>query len=156
MVSGLHLRPAGIADRDRILAWRNDPDTRRFSLQQAAISPDDHGAWFERKLHDPDCLLLVVEEDGVPAGQIRFDRRDSDEAEIHIALAPEARGRGTGRRALDLALREVGTCLEVTTVLARVKAGNETSLRAFRAAGFTTVPADADAEAVVVLERALS
>jgi RimJ/RimL family protein N-acetyltransferase len=134
----LELRPARHEDSRLLLDWRNDPNVRAASFSTQEISRESHDAWLARKLEDPDCALLIVEMDGNPLGYVRLDRLNRDEAEISIALAPEARGRGIGRDALRLATSSAARSLGVKTVRARVRGANSASLTAFRAAGFST------------------
>jgi RimJ/RimL family protein N-acetyltransferase len=141
----LHLRAATPDDEGRLLAWRNDPTARTASFTSAEISPEVHHAWFLRKLGDPDCALLIIEEDDRPVGQVRLDRVDDDLAEISIALAPFARGRGIGRAALEFSTAKAWGLLGITTLKATVKPDNRASLAAFRAAGFAIVRDDDDA-----------
>jgi RimJ/RimL family protein N-acetyltransferase len=133
----VRLRPAEPGDEARLLGWRNDPAVRAASFSDAEVAPDEHHRWFSRKLEDPATALYVVEVDGEPAGQVRLDDDGDGSAEISIALAGAARGAGAGRRALRLALAEAGQQWPgVDVVIARVKPGNEQSLRSFAAAGF--------------------
>lgn len=147
MQSRLLLRPATAADADLLLEWRNDPTTRAASFSSAEVPRADHIRWLERKLVDPDCALLIVEEGGEPVGQVRLERH-GETAEVHIALAPEARGRSVGRRALRAAVAEAPALLGVRRVRARVKRENEGSRSAFAAAGFRVA---ADEEDVIEL-----
>jgi UDP-2,4-diacetamido-2,4,6-trideoxy-beta-L-altropyranose hydrolase len=139
------LRPARADDEERLLTWRNDPSTRAASFTSEVISAADHGRWFARKLRDPACALLIVEEGGRPVGQVRLDRLDPNLVEISIGLAREARGHGLGREALRLAVSEASGLFAVKTIRAMVKPGNDASLRAFNAAGFRIVREDDDA-----------
>jgi RimJ/RimL family protein N-acetyltransferase len=100
--------------------------------------------WFAKKLRDPSCVILVAEEDGVPLGEVRLDRLDLGVAEVHIAIAPEARGRGVARAALGLAVSGAHELLGATQLRAQVKPSNEPSLKLFRAAGFQEVSEDPD------------
>ena len=135
------LRPATMADADLLLGWRNDPATRAASFNREEIDYEAHVRWLTRKLAEPECALLIVEDAGLPVGQVRLER-ESDAAEIHIALAPEARGRSIGRRALRAAVAETPALLGVRRVQARVREENHPSLRAFTAAGFHIVGRD--------------
>jgi predicted dehydrogenase/RimJ/RimL family protein N-acetyltransferase len=135
---GVALRPAGPEDRDRVLAWRNEPDAVAASLTGTAVDPADHAAWFERVLGDPARALWIAEEHGRPVGSIRLDR-DADDpatAEVSIALAPQARGRRLATAALDQAAQAAPHILGVSTLRAVIKPTNEPSLRAFAAAGY--------------------
>ncbi|MHB1244191.1 MAG: GNAT family N-acetyltransferase [Gaiellaceae bacterium] len=139
-MSGLdvRLRPATMADAELLLSWRNDPATRAASFNEGEVSLEAHVRWLAGKLDAPECALLIVEDSGQPVGQVRLER-EGDAAEIHIALAPAARGRSIGRRALHAAVALAPGLLDVRTVAARVKQDNEASLRAFEAAGFQVV-----------------
>ena len=141
----LSLRPASPDDEHLILSWRNDASTRAASFSTAEIAPEEHHRWFIRKLLDPHCALLVVEQDGVPVGQVRLDRVAQEVAEISIGLAPEARGRGLGREALRQAVLDAPRLLFVRSLKASVKRENAASLAAFAAAGFHVVAEDDDA-----------
>jgi RimJ/RimL family protein N-acetyltransferase len=149
----LTLRRAVPGDEARLLAWRNDPRTRDASFDQEEISSEDHRAWFARKRADSGCAILIIEDDGRPVGQVRLERLQSDLAEVHVGLAPEARGRGLGRAALRLAVRQASELLGVQDLRALVKADNEMSLRAFGAAGFEETGKTDD---IVELRRSLA
>jgi RimJ/RimL family protein N-acetyltransferase len=137
-------------DEQRLLEWRNDPEVRAQSFSAEEVDRQAHSDWFAGRLADPATLILIVEDDDGPVGQVRLDDAGEGVAEVHVALAPSARGRGYGREALALAAREARAELGAHTVLAKVKAGNERSLRTFRAAGFE--PAW-EADGVVELRR---
>jgi RimJ/RimL family protein N-acetyltransferase len=136
------LRPAVPGDEQRLLRWRNDPSTREASFTPGEVSTEEHHRWLARKLSSPSCALLIIEEAGQAVGQVRLDRIDPDTADVSIGLASEARGRGVGRAALELAVAQAPELLGVTTVRAFVKHDNPASLRAFRAAGFGVVGDD--------------
>ena len=144
------LRPAVAADEERLLAWRNDPTTRASAFDGDLIPREVHRRWFGRKLADPGCAILIAEDDGRPVGQVRLDRVDANVAEVHIAVAPEERGRGVGRQMLVLSMREARPLLGVARLRALVKRSNEASLAVFRAAEFGRVSDDGN---VVELER---
>ena len=147
----LRLRRAEEEDEARLLIWRNTRSVREASFSQREISAEEHHRWFVRKLADSGCALLIIEDEERPVGQIRLDRLDPDLAEVSIALATGARGRGIGREALRLAVPEASRLLDVANVKALVKRDNCASLRAFRAAGFRVIGED---DGAVELRRA--
>ena len=130
----LILRAAVWTDSDRVLRWRNDPVTRRFSFQSNEVDEANHRAWFARRLADPASHLLIAEVAGAPVGQVRLDREDR-RATVNIGTAPEARGRGHASAALAATIR-LSRRLGITHLAAHVKIGNEASLQLFRSAGF--------------------
>ena len=133
------LRPAQPSDEKQLLLWHNEPTTRAASLNPASVSLEDHRRWLASKLADDRCALFIIVADAEPIGQVRLDRLDDELAEVSIGLAPEARGQGAGREALRLAATQAGERLGVKTLVARIKADNEQSVRSFAAAGFSEV-----------------
>lgn len=130
------LRAAARGDEAKLLEWRNDPDVRASAFDESVVSPDRHHEWFENKLADPRCRIYIVEDEGQALGQARLDAVSADEAEVDIALARDARGRGLGAEALRSLAAIAAAELGVGRLRARVKAGNVASQRAFTAAGF--------------------
>lgn len=122
-------RDAESRDSALVLAWRNDPETRRQSRETASITPAAHDAWFAARLADPDTLFLIVETGAKPVGIVRFERNDARTARVSANLAPEARGRGLAAPMLAGALmtaRARGFCRRVEV---EVRAGNTPSLK---------------------------
>jgi L-amino acid N-acyltransferase YncA len=149
-VTAVTLRPASAADAPLLLAWRNDPETRRWSFARDVVAPAEHAAWLAARLDDPATLLLVAQDDGEAVGQVRVDRGRDGVGVVSITVAPAARGRGLGLALLTaLAARED---LGVATLRASVVPGNARSLALFARAGYREVGRTAEA---VVLERAV-
>jgi predicted dehydrogenase/RimJ/RimL family protein N-acetyltransferase len=151
LAPAMTLRAAGVEDAARLLAWRNDPDTRRWSRTSHAITPDEHASWLRRVLADASTQLWVAECDGRPIAHARVSLQTNGAAEVHVVLAPEARGRGLGAAVLTLAAARALAEPGVSALCAHVKPGHEASLRAFARAGFHVAGADEDG--LVRLER---
>ena len=134
------LRPATLDDSARLLAWRNDPETRRNSLSPWAVSAMEHEVWLACQLRDPTtCRLYIAEVADAPVGTARIDLwPDEVWCEISITVAPERRGQGLGGQIM-IALREELARLGLKQVIAKVRGYNVPSLRMFLSAGF--VPA---------------
>ena len=145
------LRPAGLGDSDRLREWRNDPVTRAASRNTAEATPDEHAAWLARRLGDPDTRIFIVEHRGEPSGTVRVDRLAGDRGEIHVSLAPEARGHRLAAPALRAAARRGAAELGLATIEATVREDNVPSLRAFARAGFE--PAGRDGDFVILVWR---
>jgi RimJ/RimL family protein N-acetyltransferase len=145
----LEFRPARPEDEDVVLRWRNEASTRAASFSRDKISAQQHHLWFTSMLADPDRVLFILEEDGQRIGQVRIDRVAPGLAEISIGLAPAARGRGVGQKALRRSVHEASRRFEAKSVKALVRRGNAASLAAFAAAGFRVV--DEDDERVELL-----
>ncbi|MEQ8196091.1 MAG: GNAT family N-acetyltransferase [Rhodospirillales bacterium] len=125
-----------------IMAWRNDPETLAASYHRA---PKVWGS-FSRELaedyyRNPDLPPIFVLDREKRVGVLKFEPADHPlglrgrVVDLSINLAPEARGRGIGVKALGAALgylRGRG----VDSVIAEVRRENQASLKVFAAAGF--------------------
>lgn len=135
---GVGVRAARPEDRDRILAWRNNPVIVGLGASQRTVAREEHEAWFQRVLdRSREHLLYVIVADGEDAGVVRFDRTGEDAAIITVYVVPERIGRGVGASATRHALAacfEAWPALEV--VRAEVRCDNARALKAFRGYGF--------------------
>lgn len=132
------LREATLEDSERVWRWRNDAEARRGSFDEREIPFDEHRQWFERTIQRPDRRMCVVVAGGVEAGVVRLDLEGSG-AIVSINIAPEWRGKGVGKAALRaLAERAFGE-LGLKQLVARIKAENVGSRRAFEDVGFRLV-----------------
>ncbi|MFI5036904.1 MAG: GNAT family N-acetyltransferase [Solirubrobacterales bacterium] len=147
------LRAVNHGDADRLRAWRNDPETRRWSRSSDEITPEQHAGWLGRALADPSTRLWIAESGGRSIGHVRVGPERSGIAEVHIALAPEARGQGLGTAVLTQAAAQALAEPCVSLLYADVKPEHEASLRAFARAGFTRASTADDC--LVRLERRL-
>lgn len=132
---GSCLRWARWDDADHLLAWANDPVARQASFRSDHISRAGHLAWLARQLGDPHSRIWIGEIEGRTVGTVRLTR-EGGTATVSITIAPEARGRGAGRRLLsDLAGWSAATGF-ARTLVALVKDGNQASLRLFSNCGW--------------------
>ena len=130
-------------DIELYFTWANDPDVRRNAFNQNPILFADHRKWFENKLQSASSFLYVLEKDGRPAGQIRFDATEENVFEIDFSIDRNFRGQGLGAHILkrgmqqfsmDIAsLPDAGAPILVKGI---VKYENTASCRAFLRAGF--------------------
>ena len=139
----LRLRPVQAADSAQLLAWTNDPDTRRQSFDPTPVPLARHEAWLAGQLAQPQRSLLLLAEDsatGTAAGLIRFAITTTQgvaTAVLSYSLAPECRGRGWAAPLLLAGTRAVlAQFPEVRQVIGEVKSDNVASVRAFRRAGY--------------------
>jgi spore coat polysaccharide biosynthesis protein SpsF len=132
------LRPATSLDCDQYFEWANDPEVRANSFNQETIPYDAHVRWFYQKLDLKDQLWVLTRTktgmahlnqfgdecdcDHIPIGQIRL-QQEQDHTEIHYSIAKEHRGKGNGRRIVQIALSKISTW----PVVAQVKQTNRSS-----------------------------
>jgi len=89
------LRLACMNDAEILLAWRNDPDTRRFSRNTDIIPANHHVRWLSATILRPNIKFRIAECDGVPVGTIHSDRTMNG-WELSWTVAPEMRRKGVG------------------------------------------------------------
>jgi phosphinothricin acetyltransferase len=136
----IELRVPRGEDAVRVWAWNGAADVRAQSLDRRPIPLSSHLSWWSRRIDAEDAPIWIVEDAGEPVGVIRIDPIVGEpfggaRARISIALAPSARGRGVGRRAIELACAAWGRPL-----VAEIRTTNTASLAAFEAAGFRLGP----------------
>jgi UDP-2,4-diacetamido-2,4,6-trideoxy-beta-L-altropyranose hydrolase len=130
-------RPARAEDSSLVFAWQSDPTTRTHFRNPKPPEPEEHAAWWAKRMASPDPALDIVEVAGQPVGLTRLDSF-GDGYEVSILTAPAHRGRGIGKVALALVRR-----LEPDTVLrAEVKPENTASRAIFLAAGYRPTKGD--------------
>jgi len=130
------LRKANWSDVGFYLLLRNDITVRNSSFNKNLVDFGVHNNWFKNKLRDSSSFLYVVETVHKRAGQIRFDI-ENNQAEVHISILPEFRGRGTAVLALKKACRLIFSKNPGTNLItAHIKLNNSASRKSFLNAGF--------------------
>lgn len=131
----LQLQPATPADAERLLAWRNDADTRAASHHAAPVAAQEHHDWLMRTLADPQRQLWVAWLGGEAVGTVRCDitpgaQPGRVETTLSWTVAPAHRGGGVGRAMVTRAVERLTGPLH-----AEVRLGNTASARIALAAG---------------------
>ena len=135
---GLKLRPVRQEDCHLLWEWRNDSAVRAASFCTEPIPWENHVTWFRTKLSDPSCYYyIVLSEEGLPVGQVRFDTSGS-EAEINIIIDSCFRGSGYGTAGIRIASERLFQETATARIYAHVKSSNDTSIHAFSKAGYET------------------
>ena len=135
--SNLFLRSAEERDRRLLWEWANDPDVRAASFSAQPIPWETHVAWFEEKLHQDECRILIAEDDeGAPVGQIRFNSRADGDCDTDVSLAREWRRRGLAAPLIRQGAESATNAGRCARLHAFVKPENVASVRAFESAGF--------------------
>ena len=133
----LTIRKAELNDSMLLFNWINEPEVRKFSLNQAPIPLAMHTSWYQHKLSDQNCFIFITEILGVPMGMIRFDI-NNQEAVISYLLDKAYRGKGLGFYLLKIGISQI---LNATTrfkvISGLVQKHNVASVKAFEKAGFT-------------------
>lgn len=133
----MQVRDATFGDARMIYEWRTSPEVMGASRNAASFPFEDHVAWLEQVLQDPQRLLLIGLYDGREVGVVRFDV-NGYRAEVSIFLAPGTMGAGLGRALLvagEHRLRDKHP--QVTLIDAWVNADNPRSFHLFQHLGYT-------------------
>jgi RimJ/RimL family protein N-acetyltransferase len=97
MTGSLSLRPARAGDCSILFDWRNDPDTRAASLDDAILDPDKHHDWYNQTLDNPNRRIFIGSFGQTEIGMVRLDHiPEDDRVEVSIIISPDARGAGFG------------------------------------------------------------
>jgi RimJ/RimL family protein N-acetyltransferase len=133
----LRFRKASIADTKLYFDWANDSTVREQSYNSDSIDFQNHQKWFESKLEDDLCLLLLFQNDeGQHVGQIRIQKENNNQALIGISIAMEHRGKGLAKGMLLLASDFFLEKNKGYLINAYIKEQNKSSKHAFEGAGF--------------------
>ncbi len=124
--------------------WRSDPEVTRYWVTQAAATPEQMRAWFDRNRAAGVLMWLIADEHGRPIGYIDLFALDSVNRKAELSLMIGERhvwGRGYAREALRTLLRHafapVATGgLGLHKVYLSVFAENVAARRAYAACGF--------------------
>jgi UDP-2,4-diacetamido-2,4,6-trideoxy-beta-L-altropyranose hydrolase len=134
MIHMVSLRRATQKDSKAIWQWRNDPETRKNSVNTKPVPWAGHEKWFAQKSCDPRAEMLIVTDGSRKVGFLRLDLRGKT-AELSINLAPSERGKGYGTKVIRAAAAR-GKKSGLRALTAEVKPANKASIKAFEAAGF--------------------
>lgn len=142
LVNGQRLRLRRVRDDDCRLLWQwaNDPEVRKVAFSVAYIPWEDHLRWFAHKKSDLHCLhFIAVDDQDRPVGQVRFDIKEGDNAEIDVSIAKEKRGSGYGKLILELAAKELFRTTTVRAIDSFIKIDNIRSIKAFEKAKYKRI-----------------
>ena len=137
--SRFHLRRAALKDARLLWQWANDPGVRNRSFDTSSIYYDTHFQWYQAKLRSASTRIWIVEVTGIPAGQIRYERKDNNDnrvADIDISVATAFRGKGIGSWLLSKTTPLACSGLDVDYLEGVVFDSNLLSLGVFGNAGF--------------------
>ncbi len=132
--TNLSFRKAEMKDASWLLSLRNDPETRKQSISQQKIAPDEHQVWLKSTLNNPSRLLFIASLHGEDVASFRLDQRADGSIELSWTVAPTFRGKGIGK----LLLSTIGTILpNYLELYACVLQGNPASIKLAQKAGLS-------------------
>ncbi len=137
MGNDLKLRRWQASDCRLLHEWRLHPANRRWFGDSSEISFETHQAWFGRFMADNGRFGFILEEDGRPVAQIRFDPAEMPGCyRISLSTAPECAGRGLGSQVLRLGCASAEMQRAATLFVAETRIDNLPSQKVFQRHGF--------------------
>jgi len=133
------LRAAAADDAERLFEWRNHPEIWRLGSAGRTVERDEHERWFAETLQSGERRQFIVEIDGRPAGQVRFERAAGGAAEISVYMLPESQGSGHGIAAIRQGTAAIMDTWGLDRVIACVRDDNPRGRSAFLKSGFELV-----------------
>lgn len=144
-MSSLYLRNALPEDVRLLFKWANDEATRANAFTSRRISYEEHLAWFDNVMNNPNEVQYILmlsgidEEKEEPIGQIRLSISSGNckNAEIEYSISKAKRGKGYGKAIISLIKDKVMEEYPfVEKLIAKVKPSNVASFYCFTKNGF--------------------
>jgi len=130
------VRPMTHEDLERVLAWRNHEEVRRYMYTQHEIGLLEHCRWFEQASKDTSRHLLVFENNAVPLGFINIHQiAPGGVADWGFYAAPDA-PKGTGRQLGQTALQYAFSHALLHKICGQALVFNERSIKFHQSLGF--------------------
>lgn len=120
---------------ENIWRWRNNPDSRLYSLNKTYIQFEEHKKWFKKKIESKNTIVYECLLGGISRGIVRFENKKSN-LEVSITLDPEIRGQGLSRSFLYKALDNVRQARKKINIIAKIHDKNIKSKSIFEDYGF--------------------
>ena len=135
----VRLREVTLGDAEALYRWRMEPATRCQFRGSAEVPYAAHQAYLGRYFDPANSdRWFVIEAAGEPVGAIALYDLSPDGAEAEwgrFVLDPERRGRGWGRRSLELLIAHARS-LGIARLRCEVLAGNRVAADLYRRLGF--------------------
>ena len=137
MGNDLKLRRWCESDCRMIYDWRISPETMRWCFDQQIFPYDGHECWFAGFLKNSRRFGFILEDDGQPVAQIRFDPAELTGCyRISLAVAPGRSGHGYGSSILHLACQSSEIRRNAALLVAETMLDNLPSQKIFVRNGF--------------------
>lgn len=133
----LIFRKAVLDDTKLYFYWANDKTVRQQSYNSGLIDFENHSKWFNAKVKDKSCLMLVFQTlNKINIGQVRIQKEEEAKSIISISIDAEYRGKGYASEMLRKASDYFLELNPDFIIEAFIKNDNVNSKYAFEKAGF--------------------
>jgi RimJ/RimL family protein N-acetyltransferase len=123
----------GLADLTMLQSWWNQDEELRYRI----CFPTLH--WFDYVTTEPTEHALIAYEGDEAIGSVQWALQEDGTVGFDLAVRPDIRGQGYGRRVLH-AFLQLPELAAVPILWGGIEPDNEASLRCCRAVGFTIEP----------------
>jgi UDP-4-amino-4,6-dideoxy-N-acetyl-beta-L-altrosamine N-acetyltransferase len=133
------LRPIGLEDMNRILAWRNLPEVSAYMYTDHRITDAEHARWFAGAMSDETKRYWIIELDGEPVGLANLYDIQALQKRAYWAfyLADDrVRGKGVGSFTERFVMRHVFEDLGLDKLCCEVLASNDGVVKMHERYGF--------------------
>jgi len=134
MIETITYRSLENKDLMLLLEWTNEPETRSNSFHTNQISLNEHTAWFNKTLQNPNAIYFICQVNKIAAGLVRFDKNENFTT-VGINISSVFRGKGLS----SIFLKECSKLYFLNNSLiinAFIKPQNVASIKAFQKAGY--------------------
>lgn len=115
--------------------WTNDAEVRKYSYNSNPVNLESHTAWFQRKIQDPNVLMLIFANSrNELIGQARIESIN-EESIIGVSVDVNHRGKGYASRIIELTSAKFYE-MKKKSISAYIKVENIASIKAFEEAGY--------------------
>lgn len=130
----LQIRPIEGSDCELLFKWANDKLVRSNAINKELISWEDHLQWFSKCISSDETKIFIMETNGFPVGQVRFDKDKEGFWIIDYSIDPAHRSKGYGNLLLTYGMNEFP--LDERRFIGYVRSSNEASKKVFEKIGF--------------------
>jgi len=133
----LSVRKAEQSDALLYYEWANEKAVRRQSFNSEKITLEEHVQWFEKKITDSTCIMLIFEnKERQPVGQVRFQQENEEVYVVGISVDAAFRGKGLAPQILIMASEYFFSVHPLKKIHAFIKQDNMASVHSFEKAGY--------------------
>ncbi|WP_048340878.1 MULTISPECIES: GNAT family N-acetyltransferase [Clostridium] len=126
----IQLRKATGEDCEILFQWANDVDVRKNSFNSDYIIYEEHVNWFLKMLQNEKVLFFIMEVDNKSIGQTRINI-DKNIGVISYSICKEYRGKGFGKKMIQLVEECISSFKSIDKIVAYVKKDNKSSNKIF-------------------------
>ncbi|MGA2418079.1 MAG: GNAT family N-acetyltransferase [Candidatus Staskawiczbacteria bacterium] len=131
---GITLKRAEATDIEFLWYLRNRKETRKYSRNSKKIKWDEHINWILPILLGIDNKqIFIIKNVETPIGQVGFDYKENNEAEISVSILKEFWGKDFARKAVALSIK---TQKNIKHFIADIHKKNFSSLKLFKKMNF--------------------